>query len=342
MLAQLTRDVMLHRPEDVSGYINTWRPLQVTVDTDHENESVCSVGSREEQPPPPPLHSPKKKPRLSVRTSPHRASSSQFSPRSKKGSPRKLPRTGKLSPRHSPSKKKEEKGEEMNIFHQGTLEPKSDLRKLCVALSEIAKTSSLEVQTLLEDDTAVEEAGVSAPSLRKVLMEGNALSLDAFGEGVVSGRWAARHGGGVVDNTAEDVSQHLERWLLGRCKANSASAMAASLSVLLLVSQGLVRLADEQQEHIQFLSRLASHEGGSGAGSKQITVSARLDADDAHNTPILGMCNPLLDMTLSIDQGFLDSWGIEADSAALASDQHADLFTIMVCNPEVFQIEDGL
>ena len=44
---------------------------------------------------------------------------------------------------------------------------------------------------------------------------------------------------------------------------------------------------------------------------------------------LLGMCNPLLDISAVVDQAFLDKYGIVMNNAILAEDQHKPMYPEM-------------
>ena len=55
------------------------------------------------------------------------------------------------------------------------------------------------------------------------------------------------------------------------------------------------------------------------------------DRSQTGNEALLGMCNPLLDMVMSIEGPFLDKWGLKPDNAVLAKEETLPLFQEMVC-----------
>ncbi|KAG8238611.1 hypothetical protein J437_LFUL017738, partial [Ladona fulva] len=50
---------------------------------------------------------------------------------------------------------------------------------------------------------------------------------------------------------------------------------------------------------------------------------------------ILGLGNPLLDMTITADKNFLDKYSLKANDAILAEDKHMSLYEEMVKNHSV-------
>eukprot|EP01059_Diplonema_ambulator_P036466 TRINITY_DN9087_c0_g1_i1.p1 TRINITY_DN9087_c0_g1~~TRINITY_DN9087_c0_g1_i1.p1 ORF type:complete len:570 (+),score=109.01 TRINITY_DN9087_c0_g1_i1:245-1711(+) len=56
---------------------------------------------------------------------------------------------------------------------------------------------------------------------------------------------------------------------------------------------------------------------------------------------LLGMCNPLLDMSLSVPDSFLEKWGLEADNAVLANENTVELFDEMTKDERTSYIPGG-
>ena len=56
---------------------------------------------------------------------------------------------------------------------------------------------------------------------------------------------------------------------------------------------------------------------------------------------LLGMGNPLLDISVNAEKDFLDKYGLEANNAILAEDKHVPMYKEMVDNMKVEYIAGG-
>ena len=311
-VADLKKELFETRPENLHTYAAEWALRQARLQGASPRRgargsaspgSIAIAAKAARKPPhavlPSGEHPPSPPPQLRCRTSP-----ANSPPASPKGSPIGKNGGGKKgSPRASSHR--------FSLPHElvrQSLDPKIDLAATSTHLAGFC-TRIAEEATAAATANGEQEEEPSAAAVRLRQARRADLSSLVSDEGCEAAVGGSRDGDGDGDG---------------------ATGRLAGACIL------LSRLVSEQQTHVEFLEKMVALLKDTDRGTKEtlVTVATAPGAGTtAKAPPIVGLCNPLLDMTLTVSEAFLKEWGLEVDSAILAREEHKNLFEAIVCPP---------